>query len=64
MCVKIAAMERTLPGGLALQAVGPKMVDKNLVHAFIGCEYLDRGSIELRVNLILMCGHGSILLDL
>jgi len=50
MCVKIAAMVRALPGGLALQAVGSRMFDKALVHAIIGDEDLNRGSAE-RISL-------------
>jgi hypothetical protein len=50
MCVKIAAMVRALPGGLALQAVGSRMFDKNLVHAIVGDKDLDRGSAE-RISL-------------
>jgi hypothetical protein len=64
MCVKIAAMLRALPGGLALQAVGVKMFDKNLVHAIVGSKDLDCGSAESSVNLVLTRGHGSLLLDL
>ena len=64
MCVKIAAMPRTLPGGLALQAAGVKMFEKSLVHAIIGGKDLDCGSAELSVNLVLTPGHGSLLLDL
>jgi len=41
-----------------------KMFDKNLVHAIIGGKDLDCGSAELRVNLGLTRGHGSLLLDL
>ena len=41
-----------------------KMFDKNLVHAIIGGKDLDCGSAELSVNLVLTCGHGSLLLDL
>jgi hypothetical protein len=40
------------------------MFDKNLVHAFIGGKHLDCGSAELRVNLVLTRGHGTLLLDL
>ena len=40
------------------------MFDKNLVHAIIGGKDLDCGSAELRVNLVLTPGHGSLLLDL
>jgi len=39
------------------------MFDKNLVHAIIGGKDLDRGSAELKVNLLLTGGHGSLLLD-
>jgi len=53
MCVKIAAMVRTLPGGLALQAAGFKMFDQNPVDAIIGCKDLDCGSAKLSVNLVL-----------
>jgi len=41
-----------------------KMFDKNLVHAFIGGKDLGGGSAELRVDLRLTRGHGSLLLDL
>jgi hypothetical protein len=36
-----------------------EMLDKDLVHAFIGGKDLDCGSAELRVNFVLMRGHGS-----
>jgi hypothetical protein len=61
MCVKIAAMVRTLAGGLALQAAGIKMFDKHLVHALIGGKDPDCDSAELSVNLGLTRGHGSLL---
>jgi hypothetical protein len=70
MCVKIAAMVRTLAGGLALQAAGIKMFDKHLVHALIGGKDLNGGSVELNVKFGLAIddmtrGHGgSLLLDL
>ena len=41
-----------------------KMFDKNLVHAIIGGKDLYCGSAELRVNLVLTRGHGSLLPDL
>jgi hypothetical protein len=41
-----------------------EMLDKKLVHALIGGKDLDCGSAELRVNLGLARGHGSLLLDL
>src|SRR5207244_10564964 len=46
-----------------------KMFDKNLVDAIVGekdpgGKVLDCGSAELSVNLVLMRGHGSLLLDL
>ncbi len=63
MCVKIAAMVRALPGGLALQAAGSRCSISNLVHAIIGGKDLDCGSAELSVNLVLTRGHGSLLLD-
>src|SRR6202022_897591 len=62
MRVKIAAMVRALPSGLALQAVGSRC--KNVVHAIIGGKDLGCGSAELSVNLVLTRGHGSLLLDL
>jgi hypothetical protein len=40
-----------------------KMFDENLVDAIVGGEDLDCGSAELRVNLVLTRGHGSLLLD-
>jgi hypothetical protein len=46
MCVKIAAMVRTFPGGLAFQAAGLKMLDENLVHAPVCGKGLDRRSTE------------------
>jgi hypothetical protein len=39
------------------------MFDKNLVHAIIGGKGLHCSSAELRVNLVLTRGHGSLLLD-
>jgi hypothetical protein len=46
-----------------------KMFDNHLVHALIGGKDMDRGAAQLcvnllRVNLVLMPGHGSLLLDL
>ena len=41
-----------------------EMFDEHLVHALIGGEYLDCGSAELRGNLGLTRGHGTLLLDL
>jgi hypothetical protein len=40
-----------------------KMSDEHLVHALVGSKDLDRGSAELRVNLGLTRGHGSLLLS-
>jgi hypothetical protein len=40
------------------------MLDENLVHAIIGRKDLDCGSVELRANLVLTRGHGSLLLAL
>jgi len=40
-----------------------KMFDKNLVDVIIDGKDLDCGSAELRVNLVLTRGHGSLLLD-
>jgi hypothetical protein len=40
-----------------------KTFDKKLVHAIIGGKGLDCGSAELRVNLELTRGHGSLILD-
>jgi hypothetical protein len=64
MCVKIAAMVRALPGGFALQAVGVKMLDKNLVHAVIGGKDSDCGSAELSLNLVLTRGKNVTTLPL
>jgi len=36
-----------------------EMLDKNLVHAFIGGKDLNCGSVELCVNFVLTRGHGS-----
>ena len=63
MCVKIAAMVRTLPG-FGSPGARVKMFDHHLVHAIIGGKDLHRGSAELSVNLGLTRGHGSLLLDL
>ncbi len=41
-----------------------KMFDKNLVYAIIGGKDLDCCLAQLRVNLWLTCGHGSLPLDL
>lgn len=38
-----------------------KVFDKNLVHPIISGKNLDRGPAELRVNLVLTRGHGSLL---
>src|SRR5438270_4471164 len=58
--------DRRIGAGLAGRFGSPgsrvKMFDKNLVHAIIGGKDLDCGSVELRVNLEWMCGHGSRLL--
>src|SRR4029077_5554613 len=64
MCVKIAAMVRSLPGGLALQAVGSRCSIRNWFMRSFGGEDLDCGSAELSVNLVLTRVHGSLLLDL
>jgi hypothetical protein len=40
-----------------------KMFDKDLVYAIVGSKDLDSGSVELSVNLVLTCRHGSLLLD-
>ena len=60
MCVKIAAMVRIFPGGLALHAEGSRC----LVDTIVDGKNLDCGPAELRVNLVLTGGHGSLLLDL
>ena len=39
------------------------MLDENLIHAIIGGEDADCGLVELRMNLRLTRGHGSLLLD-
>jgi len=36
-----------------------KMFDQNLVHPFVGSKNLDRGSAQLRVNLVSSHSHGS-----
>ena len=64
MCVKIAAMVRTLLAGRFGSPGGRvKMFDENLVHAIIGGKDLDCGSAELSVNLVLTRGHCSLLLS-
>jgi hypothetical protein len=50
MCVKIAAIVRALPGGLAARRPG-KMLDNQLVHALIDGKDPDRGPAGLSVNL-------------
>ena len=61
MCVKIAAMVRALPGGLALQAVGPRC---SIRIWFMGGKYPDCGPAELGVNPLSSHGHDSLSLDL
>jgi hypothetical protein len=56
MCVKIAAMVRALPGGLALQAVGSRCS----IRIWFMRSY---GAAELSVNPVLRRSHGSLLLD-
>ncbi len=56
MCVKIAAIVRTLPGGLALHAAGSRCSIKDLVHPIVHGKHLDRGSPKLSVNLFSRCG--------
>jgi hypothetical protein len=51
-------------GRFRFPGCGVKMFDKILVHAIVGGKDPDRGSTELRVNLWLTSGHGSLLLDL
>jgi hypothetical protein len=41
-----------------------KVFDLDLVHAIVGGKNPDCGSPELSVNLVLTCGHGSLLLHL
>jgi hypothetical protein len=41
-----------------------EMFDKHLVHALIGGKDPDRGSTELRLELVLTGRHGALLLDL
>jgi hypothetical protein len=53
----------SLAGRFGFPGGSVKMLDKNLVHAFIGGKDLNSGSAELSVNLVLMRGHGSLLLD-
>ena len=63
MCVKIAAMVRVLPGGLARPGGRVKMFDEELVHSIVGGKDPDCGLAELSVSLGLTGGHGSLLLD-
>ncbi len=60
MCVKIAAMVRDLPCGLALQAAGSRCSIRIWLMRVIGGKDLDCGSAELSVNLRLTRGHGRV----